>query len=669
MKRCPECRRDYYDDALLYCLEDGNALVQGSVPPPDEPATAILHSTAAPGEAPTRAQINTTDQTAILPADTGQISKPAFDKRLLAAPLLLIAIVLAGYGIFRFIRTDTNPVATFEKIKNVKMTKSGKVITSALSPDGKYFAHVTSTDGQQTLFVRQTSANNDITVVPAAKLEYWGITFSRDSEQLFYSVRDANGIAVLYRIPALGGESKKIIEGVDCPITFSPDGKQFAFVRGDFPGKGKSSLLIANSDGTGEKSLATRNDPEHFYPIYFTGPSWSPDGKMIAAAVGGFGRDLNSKVIGFSVTDGKETEISKQEWGAISRVEWQTDGRGLMTIAIGLGSAFRQLWHLSYPDGRVRQVINEFKDYRSLSMTADSSKLVTVQTDRMMGVWVAPASDLNQARQITPTSSEGLFAFWTPDGKIIYFSDVIGGGNIGIMDADGTGQRELTTNPGNINPAISWDGSRIVYESGAVGSSYSTPGSTTIWTMNRDGSDPREISAARFAWDPIFSVDGKSVIYASSTSGSAGLMKVPVEDGEPVRIADGKYSNPRISPDGKFIAAIYLEKATNINQLPNKIAILPIEGGVPLKTFDIQFTGTVNVYVVWSADSKNIIYNQVKDNIGNLWSQPIGGGPAKPISDFKEGLIFAFDLSRDGSQFVISRGPYSRDAVLISNEQ
>jgi hypothetical protein len=42
MKRCPECRRDYYDDRLLYCLEDGTALVQGSVPSPDEPQTAIL---------------------------------------------------------------------------------------------------------------------------------------------------------------------------------------------------------------------------------------------------------------------------------------------------------------------------------------------------------------------------------------------------------------------------------------------------------------------------------------------------------------------------------------------------------------------------------------------------------------------------------------------------
>lgn len=41
MKRCPECRRDYYDDSLLYCLDDGNALLAGPVTE-DECSTAIL---------------------------------------------------------------------------------------------------------------------------------------------------------------------------------------------------------------------------------------------------------------------------------------------------------------------------------------------------------------------------------------------------------------------------------------------------------------------------------------------------------------------------------------------------------------------------------------------------------------------------------------------------
>jgi TolB-like protein len=46
MKRCPECRRDYYDDSLSYCLDDGAALLEGptSLSVSDEAATAIMFS-------------------------------------------------------------------------------------------------------------------------------------------------------------------------------------------------------------------------------------------------------------------------------------------------------------------------------------------------------------------------------------------------------------------------------------------------------------------------------------------------------------------------------------------------------------------------------------------------------------------------------------------------
>ena len=134
MKRCPECRRDYYDDTLLYCLEDGNALVQGSVPSPDEPATAILSGLGVPplggsgsepgavatgfpdAEAQTRAQINTTDQTAILRTGAeaeprgslgGLSEKQSFSANRVAKPLVaaVAAVVLlvgafAGYRYF-----------------------------------------------------------------------------------------------------------------------------------------------------------------------------------------------------------------------------------------------------------------------------------------------------------------------------------------------------------------------------------------------------------------------------------------------------------------------------------------------------------------------------------------------------------------------------------------
>ena len=96
---------------MSFCLDDGSELLFGpasSEPPAsaggqfDEPQTAILHSTGAPGEAPTRAQIHTTEQTAVYPGGAeaepreslGDLSeKPSFSARR-AKPLTALAVVV-----------------------------------------------------------------------------------------------------------------------------------------------------------------------------------------------------------------------------------------------------------------------------------------------------------------------------------------------------------------------------------------------------------------------------------------------------------------------------------------------------------------------------------------------------------------------------------------------
>ena len=128
MKRCPECRRDYYDDTLSYCLADGTELVYGLSD--DEPATAIMSEPGAVatgfrgGEDQTRPQINTTDQTAIL--HTGAEAKPrknlgelpekqSFSANRAAKPLVIIGIVavllIAGFFGYRYFRpTSTEQI-------------------------------------------------------------------------------------------------------------------------------------------------------------------------------------------------------------------------------------------------------------------------------------------------------------------------------------------------------------------------------------------------------------------------------------------------------------------------------------------------------------------------------------------------------------------------------
>ena len=102
MKRCPECRRDYYDDTLAFCLEDGTALLQGSVPSPDGPPTAILADTSAANEVATRRQIDTTEPTADLPTGIVDPPKPISAKKRLLVCLGALFLVLAGVVGYRY---------------------------------------------------------------------------------------------------------------------------------------------------------------------------------------------------------------------------------------------------------------------------------------------------------------------------------------------------------------------------------------------------------------------------------------------------------------------------------------------------------------------------------------------------------------------------------------
>ncbi len=102
MKRCPQCGREY-DKSMMFCLDDGAELLYGPASA-DEPATAILHATAPPGEAPTRTQVHLSEQTAVLSAGTGDIvpQSRSLDKRLVMVPIALAVLVLAGFVGYRY---------------------------------------------------------------------------------------------------------------------------------------------------------------------------------------------------------------------------------------------------------------------------------------------------------------------------------------------------------------------------------------------------------------------------------------------------------------------------------------------------------------------------------------------------------------------------------------
>src|SRR5205807_127168 len=248
---------------------------------------------------------------------------------------------------------------------------------------------------------------------------------------------------------------------------------------------------------------------------------------------------------------------------------------------------------------------------------------------------------------------------WTPDGRIVFSSAEGNEVNLWIMNADGTNRQQLTSNLGrNIGPTISPDGRYVVFSS-------TRSGRQNIWRMNIDGASSKQLTQGVAESVPVVSPDGRWVVYTALGTTRPTIWKVSIDGGEPTEITHKVSTTPTISPDGRFIAYLYTESPDPLVP-PNKIAIIPLDGGEPVKTFSCQPPSAVQMYLQWSADAKSILYNTNANNVTNVWSQPLDGSAPRQVTDFKDSFMTGFAYSHDGKQLACARGIFNRDAVIIS---
>src|SRR5207249_12089945 len=146
-------------------------------------------------------------------------------------------------------RSVSNPSAAFQKMKLAKMTNTGNAKQAAISPDGRYVVHVIDDAGQQSLWIRQVAIASNVQIVAPADVVYKGLTFSRDGNYVYYVKWDKKTLIALYQMPVLGGIARRLVVDIDSAVTFSPDDRQFAFLRGHSDIR-ESELIVANSDGS-----------------------------------------------------------------------------------------------------------------------------------------------------------------------------------------------------------------------------------------------------------------------------------------------------------------------------------------------------------------------------------------------------------------------------------
>jgi Tol biopolymer transport system component len=583
--------------------------------------------------------------------------------RLAIAAAAVVVIGAAGAAAW-WMRGPSEPAAPasrpFDTITLSRLTTTGTAGLAAMSLDGRYVAHVAIREGKQSLWLRQIATTSNVEVVPAEEVRYSGVTFSPDGNHIYYSTyARGQNLGILYQIGVLGGGARLVLEDVDTALSFSPDGRQFAFIRG-YPDNGKSAVIVANADGSGVRELIARSLPLSF-PL--EGLAWSPDGKTIAVT-GDHAEQLRGQVVLVDVASGTEKLLQIPEWRAVSRLAWLRDGTGLLVNAQeSAGESSNQIFLVSYPAGTSRRLTNDLSSYSGLGVSPDGRAFVAIRNERRAAIWTLPVEDAAKAAPITIEASadEGTNGIaWTPDGRIVYTTEASGNPDIWIMNADGTRRIQLTSTAGlDLFPRVTPDGRSIVFVS-------DRDGSPRAWRMALDGSAATKVTAepvGRFRVS--LSSDGRWVYY-DNTRGEARRVSIDGGDGEPTFPADlltkigglpRGFHEAAPSPDGLFVAGHYQ------TERGERIMVVSLAGDPP-RRFE-----TVPANATWTPDSRSLLFYQGRAGVGNLFRQPLAGGAAAPLTGFTSEQVFTYALSPDQKSLAVVRGRVSSDVVLVSSQE
>jgi serine/threonine protein kinase/Tol biopolymer transport system component len=573
-------------------------------------------------------------------AITAPTEKRSLWKLVLAAAIVVLAI--AAFGAYKFM---TRPRAfNLQEMQITKLTDSGKAERVAISPDGREVVYVLVDGEKQSLWVRNVPTKSDVQVLPPAAAVFNGLNFSPDGNYIYFSrAGNAADSADLYIMPVLGGTPRQLIRNVNTPLSFSPDGKQFSFLRGGASSSGVQ-VCIANADGSGDRLLASL-PPGPFY----AGAAWSPDGKTLVSSAVQLAKQIEFVLAVIQVADGQLSNLysTNEETG---RPVWMPDGDSLIVPMGTITADSRQLWIVSFPTGGRRRFTNDLANYgRFIDITHDGKTLAAIQETRISHIWIAPQGQAEQAKQVTSGETEDERLTSLQNGKLLIRS---ANTDLVLMNSDGSQRTPLVADAKNVGSFSSCGDRYVVFDT--------LPGSqVSVIRTDADGSNPTKLMDD--AVFPDCSRDGKWFVYSNALG--TKFFRLPIEGGTPTEISVAHQNGDpmlRISPDGNWIAYLYEEARPAQEQ----IAIIPASGGAPVHLFPLP--EDTNEFR-WSPDGKSVQFVLTHDGAANIWEQPLTGGPRRQLTNFKSGLIFDFDWSRDGKQLFLAKGESNSDVILISN--
>ncbi len=532
-----------------------------------------------------------------------------------------------------------------------KLSTNGKVLRAVISPDGKNLVYANGAfTEKQSIWLRQLESGNNTEIIPPSDHTYFGLEISPDSNFLYFNRSSkTNSQQDIYRVSIFGGIPNKILDNTEGWMSISPDGAKISFVRCPRGEEENCSLLIADAaTGKNEKKLVS-----HPRPFRIADNQFSPDGKTIAFAVGQSQNAANEfGLMEVNLESGAERELTKEKFFNIRGLAWLPENSGLLITASRIPTKQFRIWQVSFASESVQPLTKDSENYAELSLDKEAENLVSTQVSQNYHLSVLNRENLSNPR-ILADASRVTFA---PDGKIFFASLMSGNDEIWSINADGSGQRQITNDTADdTDPIVSANNNAIFFNSNRTGNAQ-------VWRMDLDGSNQIQITNNE-PGSPVFvSPDGRWLYYHHSLSKT--LWKIPTKGGQEQLVLNKFAHHFAFSPDGLQVAFLVNQEADRF------IEVVSLADGQTAKRLKVTDQKPAINEIYWMPDGNGIVYVSAEDNQNfSLRLQPIDGGTSQKIADLGTEQINSFAISSDGNNFAVVKGGWRHDAVLLKGLQ
>jgi Tol biopolymer transport system component/DNA-binding winged helix-turn-helix (wHTH) protein len=428
------------------------------------------------------------------------------------------------------------------------------------SPDGSAIAYARDINGTEQLFVRYLNSPLEIQLTHEPRRVYTlGWLPDKSHILVFEPVNTSESDQYkLLSIATVGGDPEFIMPWTGTGAALSADGKVFAiFTEGD-----RTAYGVQTSDPIGSPLKWYSPDP-FVTKSYLNSPGikFMPGGNAIMLTYDDDNIRFHSWLLPYPAgkTPPQPSPLTLPKVAAY-QWSWMPDRRHLVTAWNEEEGSPAHLWMWDTESQERIPLTTGVEGDLLPRVSPDGSKLVFAQFTRQIDLTELSVKDGSATTLITTGRQESMASWSSASGKLAWVSDRNTPSEIWVRELDGT-QRPVVTdadfpagsNKFFMNPSISPDGNRIIYEK------PDSSGAPRLWISSLQGGVPVLLTNAQDStseWGGSWSPDGKRFVYTESKTGHAELMIVKTTgNAVPAQILDVGGSNqiPEWSPRGDWI--------------------------------------------------------------------------------------------------------------------